>query len=382
LEPFGRKILKKPAVAMIILALAMLACATSGGGNAATPEPIPTLARSPLSKKTAYGFFPSPPKVSQQSILDLYKALGQHADVVLLQQNIPWSDFSKSPDAPSQAITDIHNQYILAHQNGMEVIFVADPLNGLNRSQFFNLPKGWQPSFATPEVRSAFTNFVLRIVREFHPHYLGLASEINTYADTHPDDFPYYLSLYKSVYDQVKVESPDTQIFVTFQWEELNNLISIPNHAGKAYQINWNDVEVFEPRLDLWVISSYPFVVFKSGADIPSNYYTALLQRTAKPLAVAEGGFTSQNVGAFHGSAQDQIDYLNTIHTQLVSRLAFWIYLLFNDFSLSSYAGMMILTGHGIDVLTLGMFASLGLREFNGTPKPALAIWDHFRSSP
>lgn len=162
----------------------------------------------------------------------------------------------------------------------------------------------------------------------------------------------------------------------------MNNLISIPNHAGKAYQIKWNEVEIFEPRLDLWVISSYPFVVFKSGADIPSNYYTALLQRANKPLAVAEGGFTSRNVGAFHGSAQDQIDYLNAIHTQLGSRLAFWIYLLFSDFNLSSYAGMMILTGHGADVLTLGMFASLGLREFNGTPKPALAIWDHFRDHP
>lgn len=210
--------MKKPAAAIIlILVLVTLACATSEGGNAATPGSIPTLAHSLLSKKTAYGFFPSPPEVSQQSVLDLYKVLGKHADVVLLQQNIPWSDFSKSPDAPSQAITDIHNQYILAHQNGLEVIFVADPLNGLNRSQFFNLPKGWQPSFATPEVRSAFTNFVLRIVREFHPHYLGLASEINTYADAHPQDFPNYLSLYKSVYDQVKAEAPDTQMFVTFQ---------------------------------------------------------------------------------------------------------------------------------------------------------------------
>ncbi len=367
---------------IVILALAMLACATSGAGSGSTLAPIPTLAQSPLSKKTVYGFYPSPPKVSVQSVIDLYKALGQHADVVLLQENIPWTDFAKSEDGPSQAITDVHNQYLLAHQNGLDVIFVADPLNGLNRSQFYNLPKGWTPSFATPEVRSAFTNYVLRIVREFHPHYLGLASEINTYADTHPQDFPYYLSLYNSVYDQVKAEAPDTQIFVTFQWEELTNLIKLPNINRKAYAVNWEQVEVFEPKLDLWVISSYPFVVFKTGADIPSNYYTPLLGRTSKPLAVAEGGFSSRDVGAAHGTPQDQIDYLNAIHSQIGSRLAFWIYLLFNDFDLTSYAGMMLISGHAADVLTLGMFTAIGLRDNNGTAKPALATWDHFRSSP
>jgi hypothetical protein len=34
------------------------------------------------------------------------------------------------------------------------------------------------------------------------------------------------------------------------------------------------------------------------------------------------------------------------------------------------------------DVNTLGYFASVGLREFDGTPKPALAVWDAFRGEP
>ncbi|MDR3572313.1 MAG: hypothetical protein P4L50_00490 [Anaerolineaceae bacterium] len=370
------------AAAILILTIVTLACGSGSAGSNSTPAPIPTLANSPLSKKTVYGFFPSPPEISQQSVVDLYKAMGQHADVVLLQESIPWNDFARSEDAPSQAITDIHNQYIQAHQNGLDAIFVADPLNGLNRREFENLPKGWQPSFATADVRSAFTNFVLRIVREFHPHYLGLGSEINTYEDTHPQDFPNYLSLYNSVYDLVKAEAPDTQIFVTFQWEELNNLMALPGNTLKPYQTNWKNIEIFEPKLDLWVISTYPFVVFKSGADIPGNYYTPLLGRTSKPLAVAEGGFSSQAVGPLHGSTQDQIDYLKAIHTQIGSRMAFWIYLLFNDFNLASYGGMMLITGHAADIPTLGMFSTLGLRQYDGTPKPALATWDSYRNGP
>jgi hypothetical protein len=332
--------------------------------------------------RTVYGFFPSPPEASTQSVIDTYKTIGQHGDVVLLQQNIPWEAFSAGAEAQSQAITDIHNQYILAHQNGLEVIFVVDPLNGLNRSEFQGLPAGWEASFANPQVRAAFSNYTLRIVREFHPKYLGLASEINTYNDAHPEDFPYYLSLYKEVYTQVKAEAPDTQIFVTFQWEELNNLM--PSVAqGAPYSVNWGQVEQFEPNLDIWAISSYPFVIFSSGADIPADYYTPLLARTTKPLAVAEGGYSSEPVGPFHGDAQSQVDYLKAIHSQIGGdRLAFWIYLLINDFNLASYASLMNEKGQGTNINTLGMFAFVGLTKSDRTPKPALAIWDSFRSAP
>jgi hypothetical protein len=371
-----RKIL--PILAVLILAT--LACSLSPAG---TPGPIPTLQSSPYDLgRTLYGFFPSPPEVSTQSVIDTYQAIGLHGDVALLQQNIPWADLVAGSDAKSQAITDIHNQYILAHQNGLEVIFVVDPLNGLNRREFQGLPSGWEASFANPQVRSAFTNYALRIVHEFHPKYLGLASEINTYDDTHPEDFPNYLSLYNEVYALVKAEAPATKIFVTFQWEELNNLMPSVAH-GKPYAVNWGQVKQFEPNLDLWVISSYPFVIFKSGADIPANYYTPLLTATNKRLAVAEGGMPSLPAGGFNGTPQDQVDYLDAIHSQIGGdRLAFWIYLLINDFNLKSYARIMNANGQANDVNTLGMFSSVGLTTSDRSPKPALAVWDSFRKSP
>ena len=31
------------------------------------------------------------------------------------------------------------------------------------------------------------------------------------------------------------------------------------------------------------------------------------------------------------------------------------------------------------DIETLSFFAALGLRQFDGTPKPALAVWDSYR---
>jgi hypothetical protein len=357
-------------LALIILALAGLAC----GGTTSQPQVPPTPQHSVFdSGRTVYGFFPSPIRVELQSVFDTYKRIGEHADVVLLQQSIPWQDFVDSTDGESQTITDLTNQMILCDQNGLEAIFVVDPLNGLNRREFADLPWGWEASFANPDIRSAFRNFTLRILREYHPRYLGLASEINTYADAFPEDFPNYVSLYNEVYAAVKTESPETQVFVTFQWEDLNNLYETANEGRTPYHTNWELVDVFEPNLDLWVISTYPFGAFRSATEIPDNYYTPLLTRTSKILAVAEGGFSSEAMEPFGGSDEDQIAYLTKIHNQLGPRLAYWIYIIINDLDMNSYAPNM-----KKDQDTLAWFTRMGFFDIAGNPKPALEVWDGF----
>jgi hypothetical protein len=378
-KAFGGKEMKRPVILLLMLVVAVLAC---GGQAPATPFPTPKDSSFDVGR-TVYGFFPSPPEVSIDSVLKLYKDLGSHADFVLLQQNVPWQDFVNSVDGTSKSRTDLVNQVKLAGQNHLDYIFVVDGLNGLNRRDFSGLPFGWDANFANPKVRSAYTNYTLWIVRMFHPRYLGLASEINTYMDAHPADAPNFISLYNEIYKAVKAEAPDTRIFVTFQWEELNNLFAPFAQGHQPFHPNFEQMEAFEPNLDLWVISSYPFVVFKSGVDIPSDYYAPLLSRTSKPLAVAEGGYTSKPVGSLSGTPQDQVAYLNAIHNQLGSRLTFWVYLLLNDFNLDSYANFMKSSGQNSnDVNTLGMFASVGLRNFDGTPKSAMDLWDSFRKGP
>ena len=367
----------------LFIILTLLLLTTAACKQSVSPFPDPTYTpRAPVfeSGRTAYGFFPTPPEVSIESVFAHYKALGQHADVSLVQENIPWAEFVGGVGGKSQKITDMQNARTLALANNLSSIYIADPLNGLNRREFSGLPEGWKASFADPNIRSAYKNFALRVLREFKPRYLGLASEINTYAEAYPEDFPNFLSLYRETYAAIKAEAPETQVFVTFQWEQLNNLGGFEN-AGVPYQIKWDQIEAFEPQLDLWVISSYPFVVFHSGADIPADYYTPLLARTTRPLAVAEGGFISSQTGPLPGMPQDQVDYLNAIHTQIGARLDFWIYLLLTDLNADSYTQFFRQQGvkEG-DITTLGFFVNVGLQEKDGTPKPALKLWDTFRT--
>ena len=369
--------MRRLALAVLVSVLLTLACGSQPSPAASAGPPEPSVFD---SEQTAYGFFPSPPEATLESVLTHFQALGDHADFVLIQPNIPWGELVHGTDPEPQRLTDVRNQVTLAHQNGLDAIFIVDPLNGLNRREFMGLPEGWEASFANPEVRAAFNHFALWIAAEFQPRYLGLASEINTYADAHPDDFANYLSLYHEVYAAVKDESPETMVFVTFQWEDLNNLFPTSAEGRSPYQMNWDQVEAFEPQLDLWVISSYPFVAFQSGAEIPDDYYTPLLSRTEGPLAVAEGGYTSRPVGPFPGTDQDQVDYLSAIHSQIGGRLRFWVYLLLNDFNPESYAEAMRQNGlDDEDINTLGMFNAVGLRESDGSPKPALQVWDGFR---
>jgi hypothetical protein len=368
-----------------LLSIAVLLIASLACGQSASPFPDPPYTPEASvfeSGRTAYGFFPTPPEVSLESVFAHYKSMGQHADVSLVQETIPWTEFVNGVDVESQKITDMQNARTLTLANNLDSIYIVDPLNGLNRREFAGLPEGWDASFANPDVRAAFKNYSLRILREFKPRYLGLASEINTYMQAYPEDAQNFLSLYQETYAAIKAESPETQVFVTFQWDQVSGLAMAA--PGAERQLDWAQIEIFEPQLDVWVISSYPFIAFRTGAEIPADYYSPLLERTEKPLAVAEGGFVSRPTGPLPGTPQDQVDYLNAIHTQIGSRLDFWIYLLLSDLNEASYTKFMRQQGvKKDDITTLGFFVNVGLQEKDGkTPKPALELWDSFRTNP
>jgi hypothetical protein len=379
--------MRRPIVlALCSLAIAGLACSNQKAPVPPRPtDPVDDTIRGQddgvRSDGTAFGFFPSPPDTGIESVLNHFEALGEHADFILIQPNVPWEDFVDGIEGESQSREDIRNQVVLAEMNSLDWEFVIDPLNGLNRREFSRLPDGWEASFSNPDIRRAFTNFTLWCLREFNPRYLGLASEINTYMDAYPEDVEHYLSLYREVYSRVKAEAPDTQVFVTFQWDDLNNMFAQAAEGRQRFDTNWEQVEAFEPELDIWAISTYPYFVF-NGEPIPDDYYSPLLERTTKPLAVSEGGFSSRSFGPIVSSEEAQVDYLNAIDVQIGERLSFWVYLILSDLNMDSIEKAMMANGMDEqDIDTLRMFATIGLRESGGTPKPALAVWDQLRQA-
>ena len=65
--------MKRVLIATFILALAALACGQPSQPSLPT-TPVPTLVNSVFdSGRTGYGFFPTPPEVSLESVLKIYK---------------------------------------------------------------------------------------------------------------------------------------------------------------------------------------------------------------------------------------------------------------------------------------------------------------------
>src|SRR6185295_410226 len=88
--------------ALCVIILASLSC--NSGAQSIPPTPEHSIFD---SGKTAYGFFPSPPEVSTQSVLQLYRDISAHGDFVLIQQNTAWEDFVNGVDGTSQTRTDL-----------------------------------------------------------------------------------------------------------------------------------------------------------------------------------------------------------------------------------------------------------------------------------
>jgi len=223
--------IKRLGILAVSLLVLFAACTEEGSGDpAAAPSTSAATTTAPVTVAdgpdgTSYGFFPFPNGDTFEAVLGHFGDLSEHADVILMQPNIAWEEFVGEANQSDSTLRDnLRNMSLLADQHGLDTIYIVDPLNGLNRQEFLDLPAGWNPSFANPDVREAITNLALFILEEFEPRYLGLSSELNTYLEAFPDEIPHYLSLYREIYDAVKAGSPATQVFVTFQWEQVNGL--------------------------------------------------------------------------------------------------------------------------------------------------------------
>ncbi|MDZ7844804.1 MAG: hypothetical protein U5K99_08395 [Anaerolineales bacterium] len=345
--------------------------------TAAPAEAAPPAAREIFDfSSTGFGFFPTPPQPTVNSSTQNIKAMSEHADVLLFQEAVPWEVFQAGVEVESSRISGIGDIIDYAGFYGMQPILVIDPLNGLDRREFQGLPETWgEADFSNSEIRTAYKNFAVRIAREFKPHYLGLASEINTYLDAFPEDQEHFLSLYRETYAAVKAESPETRVFATFQWDDLNRL----DGDGTPYDVKWDQIEAFEPQLDIWAISTYPHFFFEGPDDIPDDYYTRLIERTDKELAVAESGWTSEDAGAFSGTPGEQVDFLLELDAQIGESLVFWINLIYANLDWDAYRLIFEEQGVEKDMETLSNFVYLGLINADGTPKPALETWDTLR---
>lgn len=123
------------------------------------------------------------------------------------------------------------------------------------------------------------------------------------------------------------------------------------------------------PFVQLLGLSSYPYFSFARPEDLPTNYYSRLLNSWTLPVMVVEGGWTSSSAGSLSSSPEQQAHYV-TRHTQLLDAVSERgvIQLLFADIDLASYPQPV--------PPNLPLFTHTGLTDSDFQAKPALAARD------
>jgi hypothetical protein len=201
------------------------------------------------------------------------------------------------------------------------------------------------------------------------PDYFHLATEINTLILRKlvvPNDmeFAFFGALYQATVPAVKLVSPTTKVFVSFQYE-LQTKLEQDNPGG------WdNMLSAFRGSgtslLDLVGYTTYPSSsAFLSGKyaspwDIPATYYSAAAVhlKSSEKVAFTEVGWPTHGTGS-EASQKTFLDRLPELIAPAAPALVIWA--LLHDVPSSTFAGNQSL-------------ATVGVRTCDGSPKAGWSI--------
>ena len=190
--------------------------------------------------------------------------------------------------------------------------------------------------------------------------------EVNRYYEEDPTGFEAFVKLYAEMYDAIKATSPQTLVFSIFQYEKMRGgvFFSGDNQA----QPEWDLLDKFNGRMDLMAFTTYPFLLYPTPTDLPNDYYAEITRHTSQRFAFTEIGWPSAALSGvpdspFGGSPDEQSDFVRrffSLTSDLPLDLALWSF------------------PHDVGPDFNAAFTSVSLRENNGTPKPALQVWQSY----
>jgi len=204
----------------------------------------------------------------------------------------------------------------------------------------------------------AYWRAAVAVAQEFHPEYLGLGVEVNRYYERSPEGFEDYVVVYHEVYDDVKRVSPSTKVFPIFQLEYMRGAARL---SGREHKAHWELLSRF--KADLIGFTTYPFLEYRSVAEIPAGYYAEIAQHTDKPVAFTELGWPTASPHV-QGGEGEQLAFLELFLNQTAAldvEFANWLFLHDGEFPNGE------------------LFNTIGLKTADGVPKQAYAAWKSLR---
>lgn len=199
------------------------------------------------------------PNQSAEDVADMFRLNAELGSFAVIR--VDWKDADRLAAARAMMT--------LAGQRNLQQVVELSPLkaDGIKGAEI-DPPKdvsSRRPSFADAALAEAFSRHVLELA-ELKPPYLAVATDINLLALSDPHEIAAFTATYRSIYAKVKRVSPATKVFVTFQWEAMQD------RGEKAAR---EIIDGLRSHLDVLAFNSDPRKLYerKGPSGIPANYY-------------------------------------------------------------------------------------------------------------
>lgn len=346
-----------------VRALAALAAPVGLAACGSGPDPPSAATRS-----WRMGFSNLPPRVTFDDVMRTIELWSKRGDLAAMHEEPPWAELlaGTSPDFILQrdkvGLADTYRG------KGMQLLFMTDLTDGLDRSQEAPGLRALGRSLSEPAVQQALRGWVLGVSRVLKPEYLGLAAETNLIRSAAPSIYPAVRQTANDAAADLRAAGTNSLLFVSVQvevaWGRPGNGVFAGIAADRA------DFAFMQ----MIGLSSYPYFGYAQPEDLPADYYSRLQSASAPlPMMLCEGGWPSQGVGSGPATIQStpalQARYVPRIAALLDSVAARgWIQLTFTDIDLSGWPPPI--------PPNLLAFTTLGFVDTQYAAKPALAQWD------
>jgi hypothetical protein len=347
-----------------------------------------------ISRPFLMGFTTLPPSLTEAGWATTYTMLQYFADLIgqNLQDGVPWSEALASEDYQSypqplktqwwfyretnRTNLPHHALYLMLNPIALDYRSLAPNWGGVPLTSPWNTY-----SFNSPNVKTAFLNYVIAAITYFQPQYVSLGVEANILLARAPEKWMAYKELNAYVYTAVKTRFPKVKLFPTIQYEYLLGRHSMGVHNGDpTAESTANDQHAQIRNLlrhaDLIALSTYPYMVYLN--EVTPNYYDPVWSLSLdlhKPVAIEQTGYTTQDVHIpapfnvdISGNQELQSDFVGSLlNLACAHNLEFVI-----NFVPADYGD-----NYSVDSSALA-WAYTGLLDKDGLAKPALEIWRAF----
>ena len=310
------------------------------------------------------GFSAIPPRQDFALLLQTLDAFTQRADAAIMSSEAPWESLLAGVPADDF----VRRQQLPLAQyyrgKGLRVWVYLDPANGLNRGGEANPLVAAGRSITEPAIQQLYRAYAVALDTLIHPDVFGVVLETNLIRAASPP------ALYAAIRQVANDAAAD--IRARDAAVSLSASVQVETAWGKfgggTFEGIDTDLADF-PFIETLGLSSYPYFAWASPDQLPADYYSRLLVGHALPVAVVEGGWTSESFSTVTSTPLRQREYIER-HARLLDGVSAkaWFQLTFTDLELHSLP----------PALAAGLlpFSRLGMVDTALAAKPALAAWD------